>query len=95
MQVLTHPGVAPDTSVVGALLAVLISQIPIRFLKKFKNIHCQNLVQTSTSGATFSAANCMLLTIGVPYIMGYTEFMYPLLIGVTLATIVDATLLYT
>lgn len=34
MQVLTHTGVAPDTSVVGALLAVLISQIPIRFLKK-------------------------------------------------------------
>ena len=94
MQVLTHTGVAPDTSVVGALLAVLISQIPIRFLKKFKNIHCQNLVQTSTSGATFSAANCMLLTIGVPYIMGYTEFMYPMLIGVTLATIVDATILY-
>lgn len=94
MQVLVNTGVAPDTSVVGALLAVLIGQIPIGLLKKFKNIHRQNLIQTSTSGATFSAANCMLLTIGVPYIMGYTELMFPMLVGVALATAVDATMLY-
>lgn len=94
IQVLVNTGVAPDTSVVGALLAVLIGQIPINLLKKCKNIHRQNLIQTSTSGATFSAANCMLLTVGVPYIMGYTELMFPMLIGVSLATAVDATMLY-
>lgn len=94
MQVLVNTGVAPDTSVVGALIAVLIGQIPIGILRKLKNIHRQNLIQTATSGATFSAANCMLLTIGVPYIMGYTELMFPMLIGVTLATAVDATMLY-
>lgn len=83
-----------DTSIVGAIFAILIAQIPLKCFKKFKNVHRQNLVQTATSGATFASANCMLLTIGIPVIMGWPELMSPMLIGVTLATIVDATILY-
>jgi len=94
IQVQIHTGTTPDTSIVGAIFAVLIAQIPIIWFNKFKNIHRQNLVQTATSGATFAAANCMLLTIGIPVIMGWPELMYPMLIGCTLATIVDATILY-
>lgn len=94
MQLQLHTGTTPDTSVVGAIFAILISQIPLRWFRQFKNIHRQNLVQTATSGATFASANCMLLTIGIPVIMGWPELMFPMLIGVTLATVVDATILY-
>lgn len=94
LQVQIHTGTTPDTSIVGAIFAILIAQIPLRWLKGFKNIHRQNLVQTTISGATFASANCMFLTMGIPIIMGWPELMVPMLIGSTLATVVDATILY-
>lgn len=94
MQLQIHTGTTPDTSIVGAIFAIILAQIPLKLFRQFKNIHRQNLVQTATSGATFASANCMLLTIGIPVIMGWPELMYPMLIGVTLATVVDATILY-
>ena len=94
LQVQIHTGTTPDTSIVGAIFAILIAQIPLRWLKPFKNIHRQNLVQTAISGATFASANCMFLTMGIPVIMGWPQLMVPMLIGSTLATIVDATILY-
>ena len=94
LELIVRTGVAPNTSIVGALFAIIISRIPIALLKKYQSIHCQNLIQTSISGATFSAANCFLLPIGVPVIMGRMDLMYPMLIGAFLATIIDATILY-
>lgn len=94
LELIVRTGVAPNTSIVGALFAIIISRIPIAFLKKYQSIHCQNLIQTSISGATFSAANCFLLPIGVPVIMGRMDLMYPMLIGAFLATVIDATILY-
>lgn len=94
LELIVRTGVAPNTSIVGALFAIIISRIPIAMLKKYQSIHCQNLIQTSISGATFSAANCFLLPIGVPVIMGRMDLMYPMLIGAFLATIIDATILY-
>lgn len=94
LELIVRTGVAPNTSIVGVLFAIIISRIPIAILKKYQSIHCQNLIQTSISGATFSAANCFLLPIGVPVIMGRMDLMYPMLIGSFLATIIDATILY-
>lgn len=94
LQVQINTGTIPDTSIIGAIFAVLIAQIPLKWLKCFKNIHRQNLVQTTISGATFASANCMFLTIGIPVIMGWPQLMVPMLIGASLATIVDATILY-
>lgn len=94
LELIVRTGVAPNTSIVGALFAIVISRLPVAFLKKYQSIHCQNMIQTSISGATFSAANCFLLPIGVPVIMGRMDLMYPMLVGVFLATIIDATILY-
>lgn len=94
LQVQIHTGTTPDTSIVGAIFAILIAQIPLRWLNGFKNIHRQNLVQTTISGATFASANCMFLTMGIPVVMGWPQLMVPMLIGSTLATVVDATILY-
>ena len=94
LELIVRTGVAPNTSIVGALFAIIISRIPIAILKKYQSVHCQNLIQTSISGATFSAANCLLLPIGIPVIMGRTDLMFPMLIGAFLATVIDATILY-
>ena len=94
LELIVRTGVTANTSIIGALFAILFSRIPLAALRKFRSIHRQNLLQTSISAATFSAANCMILPIGIPVIMGRTELMFPMLIGVTLATVVDATIMY-
>ena len=65
LELIVRTGVTPNTSIVGALFAILISRIPIAFLQKYRSVHRQNLIQTSISGATFSAANCLILPIGI------------------------------
>lgn len=94
LELIVRTGVAPNTSIVGALFAIILSRIPLKFFKKYRSIHSQNLIQTAISGATFSAANCLILPIGIPVIMGRGDLMFPMLIGAFLATIIDATILY-
>lgn len=94
LELIVRTGVTPNTSIVGALFAILISRIPVALLKKYRSVHRQNLIQTAISGATFSAANCLILPIGIPVVMGKPELMFPMLIGVFLATCIDATILY-
>jgi uncharacterized oligopeptide transporter (OPT) family protein len=94
LELITRLGITTNTSIVGALIAILIARIPIKFFNNFKDLNSQNLVQTAISGATFSAANGMLLPIGIPYLMGKPELVLPMLIGVGLAVVTDATILY-
>lgn len=94
LELIVRTGVAPNTSIVGALFAIILSRIPLKFLQKYRSIHSQNMIQTAISGATFSAANSLLLPIGIPVIMGRWDLMMPLLVGVFIATIIDATILY-
>mgnify|MGYP004518181929 FL=1 len=94
LELMANTGTTPNTSLVGALIAIIISRIPIARFMKLRSIHRQNLIQTSISGATFAVANCMFLTVGVPILMGRSDLMIPMLIGVTLATVIDATILY-
>lgn len=94
LELIANTGTTPNTSLVGALIAIIISRIPIARFSKLRSVHRQNLIQTSISGATFSIANCMFLTVGVPLLMGRSDLMLPMLIGVTLATAIDATILY-
>lgn len=94
MQIVTTLGVTPSTSIIGALVAMLIARIPIAGLRKYRSVHRQNLVQTSISSATFGAANSLLIPIGIPFVMGAPELIMPMIIGSGLAMFVDAALLY-
>ena len=94
LELIVRTGVTPNTSIVGALFAIVLSRIPVAFLKKYRSIHSQNLIQTAISGATFSAANSMFLPIGIPVLLGRPDLMFPMLIGTFIATIIDATILY-
>lgn len=94
MQILTTLGITPSTSLLGALVAMTLARVPLTFLRAFRNIHAQNLAQTSISSATFGAANSLLLPIGIPFLFGAEAMILPMLIGVAAALLLDAWLLY-
>lgn len=94
LELITRVGVTQNTSITGALIAVILSLLPGRLFRKFRNIHAQNLVQTSISGGTYAAANALLLPVCIPVLMGRSDLMFPMLIGAALATVVDGFMIY-
>ncbi|MBJ7220534.1 MULTISPECIES: OPT/YSL family transporter [unclassified Brenneria] len=94
IQLLTTLGVTPNTSIIGALIAMIIARVPLQLLRRFRSIHVQNLAQTAISSATFGAANSLLLPISVLWLFGRPDLVVPVFIGVSLAMLLDAFLLY-
>lgn len=94
IQILVTLGITPNTAIIGALIAILVARIPGQIFSQFRSVHRQNLMQTTISGATFGAANALLLPIGIPYLMGDMNLVWPTLIGVGIAMVIDATILY-
>jgi uncharacterized oligopeptide transporter (OPT) family protein len=94
MQLLVTLGVTANTSIVGALLAMALARVPLRAFARYRSIHVQNLAQSAISAATFGAGNSLLLPIGIPFLLGRPDLVLPLLGGVALAMLVDATMLY-
>ena len=94
VQLLTSLGITPNTSLIGALLAIMIGRLPVAGLRAFRSIHAQNLAQSAMSAATFGAANSLLLPIGVPFLLGREDLVLPMLGGVACAMFLDAYLLY-
>ena len=70
LQLLTSLGVTPNTSMVGALVAIGLARIPLSLFRRYRSIHVQNLAQSAISAATFGAANSLLLPIGIPFVLG-------------------------
>jgi len=89
-ELITRLGITPNTSIIGALGAVLIGLGS----KSWKNIHRQNLVQTAISTATFGAGNVMLLTAGIIWLMGRYDLIIPMFIGAGIAMLIDITMIY-
>ena len=94
VQLLTSLGVTPNTSLIGALLAMVLGRVPLLGLSAFRSVHAQNLAQSAMSAATFGAANSLLLPLGVPFLLGRPDLVPPLLAGVAAAMFLDAVLLY-
>ena len=94
LQIITTLGVTPNTAVIGVLVAIMISRVPLAVMKKFRNIQRQNLVQSTISSATFGAANALLLPIGVPYLLGRFDLVIPMFIGATMGMLIDLLMLY-
>ena len=92
MQIICKIGVTPNTSIIGAIIAMSLARIP--HLKKFRSLDRQNLVQTMTSGAGFAAANCGLLAVGIIYVLGTPKCIIPMLIGSGIATIIGMHFVY-
>ncbi len=94
MQLLVTLGVTANTSIVGALVAMGLARVPLAAFARYRSVHVQNLAQSAISAATFGAGNSLLLPIGIPFLLGRADLVLPLLGGVALAMLVDATMLY-
>jgi len=94
LQLITQLGITPNTAIIGALVAMLLGRVPVSFLRGFRSIHRQNLIQTAISGATFGAANSLLLPIGIPYLMGRPDLVWPMLAGAAAGMLTDAWMLW-
>ncbi len=94
MQLLVTLGVTANTAIVGALVAMGLARVPLPGFARYRSIHLQNLAQSAISAATFGAGNSLLLPIGIPFLLGRSDLVLPLLGGVALAMLVDATMLY-
>ncbi|MDQ0252799.1 putative oligopeptide transporter (OPT) family protein [Evansella vedderi] len=94
MQIITTLGITPNTSIIGALVAMLIARIPMQIFYRYRALENQNLIQTTISSATFGAANSLLIPIGLPFVLGRPDLIIPMLIGAGIALIIDALILY-
>ena len=93
-QLILQLGVTPNTSIIGALVAMLLARVPLAFFNRYRSIHVQNLAQSAISAATFGAANSLLLPIGVPFLLGRPDLILPMLVGAALSMLLDGYLLY-
>jgi uncharacterized oligopeptide transporter (OPT) family protein len=94
MQLISRLGFTPNTSIIGALIAMSLARLPFEGLKKFRSLDRQNLVQTMTSAAGFAAANCTLLSVAIFYAYEDLSLAIPMLLGSGIATLIGMYLVY-
>ena len=94
VQLILQLGITPNTSIIGALVAMLLARVPFAIFARFRSIHVQNLAQSAISAATFGAANSLLLPIGVPFLLGRADLILPMLVGASLSMQLDGYMLY-
>ncbi len=89
MQIIGKVGVTPNTSLIGAIVAMVIARVPIQSFMKFRSLERQNLIQTAVSGAGFAAANCGFLTMAIFFVMGETGYLIPMAIGSVVGVVIS------
>ena len=94
LQLITTLGITANTSIIGALVAMAVARVPLALFRSFRSVHRQNLQQTAISGATFGAANALLLPIGIPWALGRPDLVWPMLLGATAGLLIDSYILY-
>jgi len=94
IQLMVNLGIAANTSLIGALAAMGLARLPVAIFARYRSIHVQNLAQSAISAATFGAANCLFLPIGIPFLLGRADLIPAMFAGCFLATLLDAYLLY-
>src|SRR5499433_525337 len=94
IQLILQRGLTPNTSIIGALVAMILPRGPLNLFARYRSVHVQNLAQSNISAATFGAANSLLVPIGIPFLLGRGDLILPMLVGAALAMLLDAYLLY-
>jgi uncharacterized oligopeptide transporter (OPT) family protein len=94
MHLVTTLGISANTSVIGALVAMLIGRVGIWGFGRFRDTNRQNLAQTAISSATFGAANALLTPIAIGWAFGRADLVWPLLIGAAAGLAVDSWVLF-
>jgi len=88
MQIMGQLGTAPNTSLIGAVLVMIVARIPIMLAKKFRNLERQNYVLSIASSAGFTAANCGFVAVATMFIMGRNDLIVPIAFGTLIGSII-------
>jgi uncharacterized oligopeptide transporter (OPT) family protein len=94
LHLITTLGVSANTSVIGALIAMLVGRVGFLGLNRFRDVNRQNLAQTAISSATFGAANSIIIPMGIGYAYGDMSLVWPLFFGAVFGLAVDSWVLY-
>ncbi len=94
MELIVRFGLSTNSSIIGALIAVLVGMIPLKFTRQFKNIHTQNIIETAISCATFGAGNVLMVCVSVIWVFDRPEMCFGILVGGVIAFLVDITMMY-
>ena len=94
VQIITTLGITPNTAIIGVLLAIAVSRIPVPATRVYRSIHVQNLAQSNISAATFAAANSLMVPIGLPALLGRPDLIPVMLLGATMGMLIDLAMLY-
>ncbi len=94
LELITRVGITPNSSIIGAIIAIALSRIPLGALKAFRSTYRQNLLQTTISGATFGGANALLLPLGVLWLLGEPDLIPTMMLGALLGLLIDAAMVY-
>ena len=89
MQIMGQFGIAPNTSLIGAVLIMIVARIPVHVAKLFRNLERQNYVLSIASSAGFSAANCGFVAIATVFIMGKSEQIMPVAFGALIGSMIS------
>ena len=81
MQIMGQFGTAPNTSLIGAVLVMIVARIPFAAAQRFRNLERQNYVLSIASSAGFASANCGFIAVAVMYILGRYDLVIPMAFG--------------
>ncbi len=89
MQIIGKVGTTPNTSIIGAVFAMIFARIPIKAMKDFRSLERQNLLQTIVSGAGFAAANCGFIAVAMMFIIGESSYIVPMAVGAIIGSVIS------
>jgi len=89
MQIMGQFGVAPNTSLIGAVLIMIVSRVPLTVAKSFRHLERQNYVLSMASAAGFAAANCGFVAVAIVFMMGRYDLIVPMAFGALIGSMIS------
>lgn len=94
MELLTRVGITPNSSIIGAVVAIAVGRIPLAWTRRFRSTARQNLLQTVISAAAFGGANAVLLPAAMVWLFGRPDLVPAMVLGAVLGGLLDIAMLY-
>ena len=89
MQIMGLFGTTPNTSLIGAVLIMIVARIPLHVLTRLRHKERQNYILTIASSAGFSAANCGFIAIATVFMFGRNDLIFPVAIGALIGSMLS------
>jgi len=89
MQIMGQFGIAPNTSLISAVLVMVVARIPLVVVSRFRNLERQNYVLSVASSAGFAAANCGFVAIATMFVLGQNGLVIPMAFGTLIGSFIS------